>query len=41
MPGATPVAGAEPSARARSVTIDGRTMWFPNEVADVLLGNVD
>jgi hypothetical protein len=41
MPAAIPVAGADPSGLTRTVSIDGRTMPFPHEVADVLLGNED
>jgi hypothetical protein len=38
MPGARPVADVDPSKPARSVLIDGRTMTFSEEVAEVLLG---
>jgi hypothetical protein len=41
MPRAMPVAAADPSGLTRTVSIDGRTMPFPTEVADVLLGNED
>jgi ankyrin repeat protein len=41
MPGALPVASPDPSGLTRTVSIDGRTVLFPIEVADVLLGSDD
>jgi ankyrin repeat protein len=39
MPGAQPAPGADQSKPERLLLIDGRTMTFPEEVAEVLLGN--
>jgi ankyrin repeat protein len=38
MPGAEPVPNEDATRATRTVVIDGRTMTFPQEVADVLLG---
>jgi ankyrin repeat protein len=39
MPGAQPVPNEDPTRGMRTVVIDGRTMTFPQDVAEVLLGN--
>jgi hypothetical protein len=38
MPGATVAPGIEQSAETRTLSIDGRVLSFPADVADVLLG---